>query len=106
LIKLSHFGDQTKQIVLACSALKRAYRLVLVGNKAPNEYRIFLLMTDRHTLEERLRNRKNHYAKASLLDSQFQALEMPSDDETNVTKIDVNGSVDETVQMIVDCLRD
>ena len=65
--------------VLACSALKRAYRETLgVGTAG---VALVYLKGDAGTLGERLGNRAGHYMKAGMLASQFAALEEPSRDE-------------------------
>ncbi|KAI6189801.1 Gluconokinase [Aphelenchoides bicaudatus] len=99
---LSHFGDQTdKQVVLACSALKKKYRQVLTGDRTDEDCQILILTADRKELEQRLASRKNHYAKTSLLDSQLETLELPVDDETNVQQIDVTNTIDQVIDEIV-----
>lgn len=66
-------------LVVACSALKRTYRDIL-REAAPNLQLVFL--EGRRTLiAKRLASRQGHYMPASLLDSQFAALEEPSPDE-------------------------
>lgn len=55
-------------VVVACSALKQAYRDVLPGRK-------FLLDAPRAVLLERVASRKGHFMPASLLDSQLATLE-------------------------------
>ena len=65
--------------VLACSALKKAYRDRLdVGNDG---VALVYLEGDQKTLMKRLHNRHGHYMKADMLASQLTALEAPSDDE-------------------------
>lgn len=91
---------------MACSALKRAYRRVLTGDRTDSQCQIFLLVANREVLEERLASRQNHYAKASLLESQLVTLELKQDDETNVRTVDVSeGSVQQVVDEIVDQLE-
>ena len=65
--------------VAACSALKRSYRDVLRA-AAPDVQFIFL-RGSRTLIGERLANRRDHFMPASLLDSQFAALEEPAPDE-------------------------
>jgi gluconokinase len=62
--------------VLACSALKRAYRARLA---AAGDVRFVFLKGDRATIAGRLGRRAGHYMPASLLDSQLAALEEPDD---------------------------
>jgi gluconokinase len=63
--------------VVACSALKAHYRSVL-SNGLDGVGFVFL-DGDRELLMRRLTNRGGHFAGASLLDSQLQALEPPDD---------------------------
>ena len=62
--------------VLACSALKQAYRDRLARG---GELRFVYLKGDRATLASRLAARAGHYMPASLLDSQLATLEEPAD---------------------------
>ncbi|MGI4886301.1 MAG: gluconokinase [Janthinobacterium lividum] len=63
--------------VLACSALKEAYRQTLqAGAGAPLSW-VFLDI-DPAVLQARLAARQGHYMKASMLDSQLATLEKPT----------------------------
>ncbi len=62
--------------VLACSALKRSYRAMLAV--AP-KVRFVYLKASHPQIEQRLRHRHGHFATATLLSSQFAALEEPDD---------------------------
>ncbi|WP_299651470.1 gluconokinase [uncultured Jannaschia sp.] len=65
--------------VIACSALKRAYRNRI---RARAGFVTLVHLTgDRDTLERRLKARIGHYMPASLLDSQLATLEPPTRDE-------------------------
>ncbi len=79
-------------VVIACSALKRIYRDHLAeGCKAPS---IFIhLHAPRDVVAGRLAARANHFFDASLLDSQIDALEMPSHDEI-YRLIDASADID------------
>jgi gluconokinase len=67
-------------VILACSALKKAYRERLLPREAPSEIvRFVYLDVPRQTLERRLRQRTHHFAPPELLDSQLATLEKPSD---------------------------
>jgi gluconokinase len=79
--------------VLACSALKRAYRDVL-RTAAPNLCFVHLT-APREVLLERMRHRA-HFMPASLLDSQLQALEPLGPDEIGFT-LDVTGDLEDVV---------
>ncbi|MEH3119878.1 MAG: gluconokinase [Methylorubrum populi] len=69
--------------VVACSALKRAYRRALTGDRAP--VRIVFLEGSRDVIQGRVRARHGHFMPASLLDSQFAALEPPGPEEDPIT---------------------
>jgi gluconokinase len=65
--------------VLACSALRQAYRDELSAGIPSTELRFVLLEVPKEVLEERLAERKNHYMSPALLESQIATLEMPKD---------------------------
>ncbi len=64
---------------VACSALKRAYRDILVGER--RDVRIVYLKGERDLIARRMAARDGHFMPSSLLDSQFAALEEPQPDE-------------------------
>jgi gluconokinase len=72
---------------IACSALKKSYRNVL--RQAPGFPRFIYLYGPQSLLQQRLKERQGHYMPASLLQSQLDALEPPTDDESFLT-IDVS----------------
>jgi gluconokinase len=65
--------------VVACSALRRAYRDALLGGR-PGARMVFLQVSHDEDAA-RLTARQGHFFPAALLDSQFAALEMPEDSE-------------------------
>lgn len=69
--------------VVACSALKRAYRRALTGDRP--QVRIVFLEGSRAVIQERVRARHGHFMPASLLDSQFATLEPPGRDEDPIS---------------------
>lgn len=75
-------GSEGRQGVVACSALRNAYRDRL--RQTGEAVRFVYLRVGRSELEHRLRKR-HHFMPASLLDSQLQTLEEPSDDEAALT---------------------
>jgi gluconokinase len=70
-------------LVIACSALKRVYRDILVHKR--NDVRIVFLDGSRELIANRLAGRKGHFMPPELLDSQFKTLEPPQADEDSVT---------------------
>jgi gluconokinase len=81
--------------VIACSALKRTYRDVLVHGR--NDVRIVYLDGSQQLIADRLAKRKGHFMPPDLLPSQFRTLEPPGSDEDPVTV-----SIDASVEVIVD----
>ncbi|MFZ5736269.1 MAG: gluconokinase [Pseudomonadota bacterium] len=82
-------------IVFGCSALKRAYRDVLVHGRS--DVRIVFLDGSRELIAARMASRKNHFMPAGLLDSQFATLQRPAPDESPII-----ASIDAPVEAIVD----
>lgn len=68
--------------VVSCSALKRAYRDVLVRS-APT-MRFLHLHGDEDVIRQRIANRKGHFMPPSLVDSQLETLEVLAPDEPGV----------------------
>ena len=68
--------------VLACSALKRAYRDRLRVN---DEVKFVFLRGDHALVEKQLHSRNGHFMDANLLQSQFDDLEEPQPDENVLT---------------------
>ncbi len=81
--------------VIACSALKHQYRSLL-ANEISHVHWIFL-EGNYDTIHQRLLERNDHYLKASLLQSQFDILEKP----TNAFTLSVNQSPEKMVESII-----
>ena len=99
LDRLNSMLRSEKQAVLACSALKRAYRERLVAGI--EDYRFVYLSGDYGLIEGRLAQRRHRYMPASLLASQFEALEPPQD----AIAVDVAADVPACVAAIAQRLR-
>jgi gluconokinase len=84
--------------VIACSALKRAYRDVLVHGRT--DVRIIYLDGTEPLIAKRLAQRKGHFMPPGLLASQFKTLEPPDIGENPVT-VSIDASVDAIVDDIV-----
>ena len=65
--------------VLACSALKDAYRQTLIEGLPKEAIAFVLLDGARELIAARLAGRQNHYMNPTLLDSQLATLETPTD---------------------------
>ena len=72
--------------VIACSALKRRYRETLRG-AAENVFHVFL-DGSRELIALRMGEREGHFMPATMLDSQFEALESPVG-EARVVAVDI-----------------
>src|SRR5450631_4100225 len=87
-----------EHVVIACSALKRAYREILVHGR--NDVRMVYLNGTQELIASRLARRKGHFMPPGLLDSQFKTLEPPDQSEHPLT-VSIDGSVDAIVDDIV-----
>ncbi len=67
-------------VVIGCSALKRAYRDI-IRTQAAEPVHFLHLDAPKDVLARRVSNRSGHFMPASLLDSQFAALERLQPDE-------------------------
>jgi len=85
--------------IMTCSNLKRAYRAITIGSR--RGVRLVYLKGDERLIRPRILDRVHRYMPPSLLESQFETLEEPGEDEHPIT-IPVRGTVAETV---LDLLR-
>ncbi len=88
--------------VIACSALKRAYRDILVHGR--KDVRIVFLSGAPDLIARRIVARKGHFMPPQLLASQFATLQPPQPDENAIT-ISIDATVDTIVNSILDRLR-
>lgn len=65
--------------IVACSALKQAYRKILVHGR--DDTRIVYLKGDKDLIARRMAARSGHFMPLGLLDSQFRTLEEPGSAE-------------------------
>jgi gluconokinase len=93
--EIGRWLDAGKTVVLACSALKQRYRDILKAGRA--DVRFVHLKGPEALIRPRLAQRRGHYMPASLLDSQFAALEEPADAIT----VSVEGTPDQIVAEIM-----
>jgi gluconokinase len=80
------FIDETRKTgrhaVLACSALKRRYRDIIVGRRP--DVRLVYLKGSEPLIARRMATRHGHFMPPALLHSQFEALEEPGADENPI----------------------
>ena len=82
-----------KSIVLACSALKKSYRDILMINE---QVEFIYLRGTYEQIEARLLQRSGHFMSAKMLASQFDILEEPQDALT----IDISHTPQEIISII------
>ena len=76
---IRHWIDIEENAVLACSALKKSYREILL-DKA-DDTKLVYLKASAAAIEKRLTQRQGHFMKAGMLSGQFEALEEPTETE-------------------------
>jgi gluconokinase len=84
--------------VLTCSALKRSYRDIIVGDR--HDVVLVYLKGSPELIHLRMAARGEHFMPAALLDSQFAILEEPTPDERPIV-VDVGGKPAEIAHDIV-----
>jgi gluconokinase len=99
LDRLNAILRQEKDAVVACSALKEAYRRRLLAGLFP--YTIVHLRGSFELIRSRVEARKHRYMPASLLQSQFDTLEPPRD----AIDVDVSADVETSLQTILAALK-
>jgi len=87
--ELDHWRAHGLSGVLTCSALKRAYRAKIIGDR--RDVTLVYLSGSYERVKRRMAARRNHFMPVALLDSQFAALEPPGADEHPIT-VAVEGS--------------
>ena len=89
--------------VLTCSALKRSYRDIIIGDR--RDVVLLYLRGSRELIEQRMVARHGHFMPVALLDSQFATLEEPTPDEHPIT-VDVADNPADIAHEIVRHLED
>ena len=85
-------------IIVGCSALRRVYRdRIRAGAGGPVQF--VHLAGSREVISARMDRREGHYMPASLLDSQFAALESPGPEEA--VTVDIDQPLDRLVDAIL-----
>lgn len=81
--RIDQWRERGEAGIITCSALKRRYRDVIIGNRPG--VRLVHLTAPPSLIAERLSRRHGHFMPASLLESQLQTLEPPGPDEHALT---------------------
>ena len=89
--------------VLTCSALKRSYRDIIIGDR--DDVVLVYLKGSRDLIRQRMVARHGHFMPLALLDSQFATLEEPTRDEHPIT-VGIDGKPADIAHEIVCQLED
>jgi gluconokinase len=100
---IDEYRARGESAVVACSALRRAYRDILIDGRT--DVRLVYLRGSHALIAERMRARKGHFMPTALLDSQFQTLEEPGPDEHPIT-VEIDAAPADIVQKIREGLDD
>jgi gluconokinase len=90
-------------VFLACSALKESYRDVFrhieLAGVGDVDVHFIYLRVDPQELMMRVRGRKNHYMKASMVKSQLECVEQPRSRERDVQMVQVTGRISDVCML-------
>lgn len=89
--------------VVTCSALKRSYRDLIVGDR--QNVVLVYLKGPQSLIHERLTARTSHFMPVGLLDSQFATLQEPDPDERAIV-VDIGWEPAQIVTVIVERLAE
>jgi len=96
--KVDDWRAKDESGVLTCSALKRSYRDIIIGDR--REVALVYLKGSYDLIRRRMAARHEHFMPLALLDSQFATLEEPTPDEHAII-VDVGGTPAEIAAEIV-----
>ncbi|KAJ5280999.1 gluconokinase [Penicillium angulare] len=95
-------------VVVACSALKQKYRDVMrvaaYGSSSVQIHFVYLKLSEA-VLMDRVSQRKSHYMKSDMIQSQLAALEEPKGEWDAIT-INVEGPQEQVQQSVLDAVRE
>ena len=89
--------------VVTCSALKTAYRDILVGGRA--DVRLVYLKGEKAVIAARMAARKGHFMPTALLDSQFETLQEPGAAERALV-VDIGPAPEAIAETVIARLAD
>ena len=96
--KIDEWHAAGKAGVVTCSALKRAYREIVIGDR--RDVRLVYLKGSPELIHKRMAARKGHFMPVALLDNQFKVLQEPGPAERPIT-VDVSGTPDQIVAEVL-----
>ncbi|MEG9531052.1 gluconokinase [Mannheimia indoligenes] len=95
--------QKSEKGIIVCSALKKKYRDQIRAGNA--DVKFLFLNGSFELVLERMKQRKGHFMKPEMLQSQFNTLEIPQADEPDVLFIDIDGSFEEVVERCVEAVK-
>ncbi|AHG72332.1 Carbohydrate kinase, thermoresistant glucokinase [Mannheimia sp. USDA-ARS-USMARC-1261] len=95
--------QKSEKGIIVCSALKKKYRDQIREGNA--DVKFLFLNGSFELVLERMKQRKGHFMKPEMLQSQFNTLEIPQADEPDVLFIDIDGSFEEVVERCVEAVK-
>lgn len=106
LDRIAHFLAEAAEPgrVVACSALRRVYR-DRIRNQA-GAVRFIFLDGSQELIAQRIARRSDHYMQPSLLASQFQTLERPSAEESDVVTVPITEPVERVLALALRALHE
>ncbi len=99
---IREWRSQNRPGVIACSALRRAYREVIAGGH--DDVCFVYLRGERDLIARRLAKRRGHFMPVRLLDSQFATLEEPLVPPERAMELDVSGSPEELTRAVLNAV--
>jgi gluconokinase len=98
---IASHADRASEVVVSCSALKRAYRDRL---RRAGPVRFVFLEPDRDELRRRVDDRNHEFMTSDLLDDQLDTLEHPGG-ETDVVVVEPAGDIPATIDRVISALN-
>ncbi|OOF70070.1 gluconokinase [Rodentibacter caecimuris] len=89
--------------IIVCSALKKTYRDQIRRNN--KRVRFIFLQGDFELILNRMKRRHGHYMKTDMLKSQFEILETPQDDESDIVFISIDADFEEVVEQCATVMK-
>jgi gluconokinase len=105
LVQLNGQLQERSHVVLSCSALKAAYRSALILN-LPVQPVFVHAHGSFDRLLSRMQQRNNHFMPASLLRSQFETLETPTEPSIRCVTVSIQDSTAIQVSQLIRYLDD
>lgn len=88
--------------IISCSSLKLLYRNHIRKTCPDTNFYFLFMYAHKEEILNRLTKREGHFMKPNMIGSQFSALQLPKEDETNSLVIDVEGkSIEQVLEEVL-----